>query len=78
MSMKQNVSSTDGSVRILLGAVAGVVSLAVLASLISSPTILSPVLGVASLILIGTGLTGSCPVYTVLGINTCSASSQLD
>lgn len=76
MSMQQNVGSTDGTTRVLVGAVAGLLSLATLAGAVSVPAITSPVLGVMSLILIGTSLVGSCPLYTVLGLSTCPVSSR--
>ena len=44
--MDQNVGSMDKKLRTLVGAAAGVVSLAVLAGAAPLPTILSPVLGV--------------------------------
>jgi hypothetical protein len=74
--MKENVGSTDGTVRMLVGAVAGLLSLGILASAVPLPAIASPVLGVVSILMIGTSLTGSCPVYTVLGVDTCPASPQ--
>lgn len=74
--MKENVGSTDGTVRMLVGAVAGLLSLGILASVVPLPAIASPVLGVVSILMIGTSLTGSCPVYTVLGVDTCPASPQ--
>jgi hypothetical protein len=74
--MKQNIGSLDGTVRILIGAVAGLLSLAILASAVSLPAIVSPVLGVVSVIMLGTGLIGSCPLYTLLGLDTCSVSPQ--
>jgi hypothetical protein len=76
MSMQQNVGSPDGTVRILAGAVAGLLSVAILASAVSLPAVAAPVLGVLSLVLIGTSLTGSCPVYTLLGVDTCPVSPQ--
>ena len=60
----------------LLGAVAGLLSLATLASAIPLPAIASPVLGLVAIIMLGTSLTGSCPVYTLLGVDTCPASPQ--
>jgi hypothetical protein len=60
----------------LVGAVAGLLSLGILASAVPLPAIASPVLGVVSILMIGTSLTGSCPVYTVLGVDTCPASPQ--
>ena len=74
--MKQNIGSLDGTVRILIGAVAGLLSLAILASAVSLPAIVSPVLGVVSVIMLGPGLIGSCPLYTLLGLDTCSVSPQ--
>jgi hypothetical protein len=74
--MQQNVGSTDGTVRVLIGAVAGLLSLAILAGAVSLPTVASPVLGVVSLILVGTGLTGTCPLYALLGFDTCPVSPQ--
>jgi len=74
--MERNVGSTDQLVRVLFGAVAGVVSLAVLANAVSLPVILAPVLGVAALILLVTGLTGFCGLYKVLGFDTCPVNPQ--
>ena len=69
--MEVNVSATDKSVRTLIGAIAGVLSLAILAGQLAAPAIASPVLGVVALIMLGTAATRSCPVYSVLGMNTC-------
>jgi hypothetical protein len=74
--MERNVGSIDRTTRVLLGAVAGLLSLSILMSAVPLPVIASPVLGVVSLIMIGTSLTGSCPLYTVLGIDTCSVSPK--
>jgi hypothetical protein len=74
--MEINVGSTDSIVRLALGAVAGVVSLAILAESLALPLILSPVLGVAALIFLVTGSTNRCPAYSLLGVNTCSRSAQ--
>ena len=74
--MERNVGSTDKLVRVLLGAVAGVVSLAVLANAVSLPTVLAPVLGVAAVILLVTGLTEFCGLYKLLGLNTCPVDAR--
>nr|WP_299331133.1 DUF2892 domain-containing protein [Haloplanus sp.] len=74
--MKRNVGSTDGTVRILIGAAAGLLSLAILAGVVPFPAIASPALGVVSLVMIGTSLTGFCPLYTLLGVDTCPVSPQ--
>lgn len=69
--MNINVGTTDKSVRTLIGAIAGMVSLAILAGQLDAPALASPVLGVVALIMLGTAATRSCPVYSVLGMNTC-------
>jgi len=74
--MAQNVGATDGRVRIAVGAIAGIISLAVLAGALPLPSLASPVLGLGAVILIGTGLTGFCPLYSVLGMNTCPVESR--
>jgi tetrahydromethanopterin S-methyltransferase subunit C len=71
--MAQNVGATDGTIRIGLGAIAGLVSLAILAGPLSLPALASPVLGLVAVILLGTGVTGVCPLYSVLGMDTCPA-----
>jgi len=69
--MDINVGATDKSVRTLIGAIAGALSLAILAGQLAAPALASPVLGVIALIMLGTAATRSCPVYSVLGMNTC-------
>jgi hypothetical protein len=60
----------------VVGAVAGLLSLATLAGAVPVPAIASPVLGVVSLVLIGTSLMGTCPLYSLLGVDTCPVSSR--
>lgn len=74
--MARNVGATDGKVRIGVGAIAGIISLAVLAGALSLPPLTAPVLGLAAVILIGTGVTGFCPLYSVLGMDTCPAKTR--
>jgi hypothetical protein len=76
MKMERNVGSTDGTARMLIGAVAGLLSLATLANVVSLPAIASPALGIVSIAMIGTSLTGFCPLYTLLGVDTCPVSPQ--
>lgn len=73
--MDINVGATDKSVRTIIGAIAGVLSLAILAGPLSAPALASPVLGVVALIMLGTAATRSCPVYSVLGMSTCPRST---
>lgn len=74
--MKQNVGAQDQLVRTLLGAVLGSVSLGVLAGIVPGATWVSPLLGVASLGLFYTALTGVCGLYAALGIDTCSVDPE--
>lgn len=73
--MSQNVGATDRQLRTVLGALFGIGSLAILAGVVSLPTILSPVLGVVALMMLGTAATGTCGVYSLLGVSTCSATA---
>jgi|AntDeeMinimDraft_4_1070355.scaffolds.fasta_scaffold02371_1 hypothetical protein len=69
--MDINVGATDKSVRTIIGAIAGVLSLAILAGQLAVPVLASPILGIVALMMLGTAATGSCPVYSVLGMSTC-------
>jgi len=69
--MEQNVGSTDKLVRIVLGALSGAASLAILARSLSAPSILSPVLGIVAIAALGTAATGNCGLYPVFGVSTC-------
>lgn len=68
--MEKNVGQVDSLARIGIGAVLGVVSLLVLGGTVGGPTILSPVLGLAAVILLVTGVTGTCGLYSLLGVRT--------
>lgn len=75
--MKENVGDTDGLVRMALGAVAGAISLVVLAQqqgmlseMVPLPAIASPVLGLIAIVLLATGFTSKCALYSALGIDT--------
>ena len=74
--MKQNVGATDRQLRTLLGAVAGAGSLATLADAVSLPQIAAPVLGVIALVMLGTAMTGTCGLYSLLGVDTCAMKSD--
>ena len=72
--MEENVGDTDSIVRIVLGAVAGLLSLAILADVLpasmSLPEIASPILGIVSVAMLATGITSKCGLYSALGMNT--------
>jgi Protein of unknown function (DUF2892). len=77
VSMEQNVGETDSQVRLVLGALSGSLSLALLgqslnlvSGILSLPAIASPVLGVVALALLGTAYTRECPVCAVAGMDT--------
>lgn len=68
--MDKNVGGLDRQIRIVLGAVLGALSLAILGEYIEAQMILSPVLGVISLVLLATGYAQKCPVSDAVGKNT--------
>jgi len=71
--MEQNVGRSDSIVRIALGAVAGLLSLGILGGMAPGPMVLSPILGVVAIVLLATGVTGRCGVYSLIGVDTCEA-----
>jgi|APHM01.1.fsa_nt_gi Protein of unknown function (DUF2892). len=73
--MDINVGQTDKTVRTAVGAIAGAVSLAILANAVSLPSVAAPVLGLAAAILLVTSYTGMCPLYSALGVDTCPAGT---
>ncbi|MBC5793338.1 MAG: DUF2892 domain-containing protein [Nanohaloarchaea archaeon] len=72
--MEENVGDTDSLVRIVVGAVAGLLSLGILADVLPAsmnlPEIASPILGIIAIALLATGFTSKCGLYSALGINT--------
>jgi hypothetical protein len=74
--MEQNVGSMDGTLRTGTGAVAGAASLAILVGGLSLPTVLSPVLGVVAVMMLVTATVGTCPIYSLFGVDSCSRSSS--
>ncbi|MFC5279905.1 DUF2892 domain-containing protein [Halorubrum rubrum] len=72
--MDKNVGAMDKRVRTAVGAALGVASLATLAGSVPLPAIAAPILGIASLAMLVTAATGTCGLYSLLGIDTCSVS----
>lgn len=68
--MEKNVGGLDRQSRLVAGAVLGAVSLLILAGQLDLNMVLSPVLGVLSLVLLGTGYTQKCPMSEAAGRNT--------
>ena len=67
----KNVGATDAGLRALLG----VVLLSISASFNNRP-LLALGAGLIALVFIGTALFRMCPLYTLLGIDTCSRRPQ--
>ena len=74
--MAQNVGSVDQALRTAVGAVSGAVSLAILTGTVSLPTVLSPVLGIVAIMMLVTASMGTCPIYSIFGIDSCSRNSS--
>jgi len=72
--MTQNVGTTDKRARTAFGAVLGTVSLATLAGALPLSGIVALVSGVAAAMMLGTAVTGTCGLYALLGVDTCSVS----
>jgi hypothetical protein len=68
--MNSNVGSLDSTVRVAAGAVAGAASLAILGGAVPGTPLASLVLGVFAVVLLTTGLLGTCGLYSLLGIDT--------
>jgi hypothetical protein len=66
----------DRKLRTAVGAIAGLLSLAILANALSLPEIASPVLGVVAAMMLVTAATGTCGVYSLLGVSTCPANAN--
>lgn len=65
--MKKNVGSLDKTLRIVLG-----LGLLSLLFLLETPM---NYLGLIGLVPLGTSLMGWCPLYSMLGINTCKVKT---
>lgn len=64
--MNTNEGSIDRAVRVVVG-------LALLALVVVGPQTMWGLIGIVPL---ATGLLGFCPLYTLLGINTCPLASK--
>ena len=74
--MNTNVGSMDKRVRTAIGAVAGGLSLATLAGAAPIPALGAPVLGVVAIAMLVTAATGTCGLYSLLGVDTCSMRNE--
>jgi Protein of unknown function (DUF2892) len=62
--MKSNVGNTDKAIRLFLAVVIGAVGF-----------YFKSWWGLVAIVPLVTGLTSFCPLYTILGLNTCSTKS---
>ncbi len=69
--MTANVGSPDKVARIVLGVVAAIV-----AFLAGAGSVLGIVLLVVAGVLIVTAVTGFCPLYRLVGVNTCKVKTS--
>jgi hypothetical protein len=74
--MDKNVGSTDQMLRTAAGAVAGIASIVILAGIDTVPAALSPVLGIVAIVMLATAAAGTCPVYSMFGVDSCSRVSS--
>ena len=70
--MKTNEGSVDRVIRVILG----IVLLAIGIYEVSSSMVLGVVLIIIGAIALITGITGFCPLYSLLGISTCKDCSK--
>lgn len=76
MYMNQNIGSVDETLRTAVGAVTGTVSISILTGALSLPAVLSPVLGIIAIMMLATASMGTCPIYSMFGIDSCSRDSS--
>lgn len=74
--MEQNVGVTDQNARTAVGALAGLGSLGILGGALSLPAVLSPVLGVVAIMMLVTATVGTCPIYSLFGVDSCPRKSS--
>jgi Protein of unknown function (DUF2892) len=67
LDMKTNEGGLDRTLRVLAGVI--LVGLAAMGTVGTGP--LAWLAGLVGVILLGTGLISWCPIYAVLGLNTC-------
>ncbi|UTF55218.1 YgaP family membrane protein [Natronosalvus rutilus] len=68
--MVHNVGSSDSTVRVIAGALVAVLGAAILLGFLEAGALVGVVALVIGVVLVGTGLTRTCLVYRVLGIDT--------
>ena len=70
--METNVCALDRTVRLALGVVLALVGVAIVAEVIELGVAIGGVALLAGVVLIGTGAMQLCPIYSIVGIDTCN------
>lgn len=73
MGIETNIGATDRSVRLVVGAALALLGLAGFASLVAVGPTVGTLAVLAGVILVGTALIRTCPIYRILGMDTCPA-----
>jgi len=71
--METNIGATDRSVRLVVGGALAVLGLAAVASVVAVGSTVGTLALLAGVILVGTALLRTCPIYRILGMSTCPA-----
>ncbi len=74
MGMKTNIGSVDRVARLAVGVVLLAVAAAGLGGLVEVGTVVAGVAALVGIVLTGTAVARVCPLYSVLGVDTCSAT----
>ena len=70
--MEHNVGASDRTVRIGAGILLLALGVAILAGLLETASIAGLAAAVVGLVLLATGTMRMCPIYRILGVDTCS------
>jgi hypothetical protein len=70
--MERNVGGTDRLVRLVAGALVGLLGIAALAGMLQVGPVAGALALLVGVVLVGTALTQTCLAYKILGVDTCS------
>jgi len=68
--MKRNIGVLDGRVRLAVGALLAAVGIAAVANVLDLGLTAGIIALVVGAVLVGTSVTGLCPLYRLLGVST--------
>ncbi len=69
--MDTNVGGLDRTARLVVGVLVAAAGIAALADVLALGTVVGAIALVVGLVLIGTGALQTCPMYQLLGVDTC-------